>query len=97
VKQTLLDPVVEGEEYRIEAHVRGTNGGEQVNVCLQINHEPWDGPCIQVKASTSSQHISKKVPIDAVMHDERVGLLISLSSQGTAYVDDVMVVRTRSR
>jgi carbohydrate binding protein with CBM4/9 domain len=97
VKQTLPDPVVEGEEYRIEAHVRGANGGERVNVCLQINHEPWDGPCIPVTATTGSQHVSKKIPIDAVLNDEHMGLLISLGSPGTAYVDDVIVVRTRSR
>jgi hypothetical protein len=97
VKQSLPDPVAEREEYRIEAHVRGANGGERVNVCLQINHEPWDGPCAEVQATRDWQHVSKKVPVEGALIDERVGLLVSLGSEGTAYVDDVIVVRTRKR
>lgn len=95
VKQPLPDPLAEREEYRIEAHVRGANGGETVNVCLQINHEPWDGPCAQVQASRDWQKVSKKVPVEGALIDERVGVLVSLASEGTAYVDDVIVVRTR--
>lgn len=97
VKQTLPEPLVQGEEYRIEARVRGTHGGEQVNLCLQMNREPWDGPCAQVTATRDWQHVSKTVRIEENLHDERAGLLVSLSTEGTAYVDDVMVVRTKQR
>jgi hypothetical protein len=97
VKQSLPEPLAEREEYRIEAHVRGADGGETVNVCLQINHEPWDGPCAQVLASRDWQKISKKVPVEGALIDERVGVLVSLASEGTAYVDDVIVVRTRKQ
>jgi len=97
VKQTLQEPLIQGEEYRIEARVRGTHGGEQVNVCLQMNREPWDGPCAQVAAAVDWQHVSKTVRIDETLHDERAGLLVSLSTEGTAYVDDVIVVRTQKR
>jgi hypothetical protein len=97
VKQTLPDPLIQGEEYRIEARVRGANGGEQVNLCLQMNREPWDGPCAQVAATRDWQHISKTVRINETLHDERAGLLVSLSTEGTASVDDVIVVRTKRR
>jgi hypothetical protein len=97
VKQSLPDPVAEREEYRIEAQVRGADGGERVNVCLQINEEPWDGPCAEVQATRDWQHISKKVPVEGALIDQRVGLLVSLGSEGTAYVDDVIVVRTRKQ
>jgi hypothetical protein len=97
VKQTLREPLMQGEEYRIEARVRGAHGGEQVNVCLQMNREPWDGPCTQVTTTVNWLHISNTVRIDETLHDERAGLLVSLSTEGTAYVDDVMVVRTKKR
>lgn len=97
VKQTLPEPLAEREEYRIEARVRGADGGEKLNVCLQINHEPWDGPCAQVEATRDWQHVEKKVPVEGALIDERVGLLVSLASEGTAYVDDVIVVRTRKQ
>ncbi len=95
VKQPLPEPLAEREEYRIEANVRGADGGELVNVCLQINHEPWDGPCAQVEATRDWQHVEKKVPVEGALIDERVSVLVSLASEGTAYVDDVIVVRTR--
>jgi hypothetical protein len=95
VKQELPDPLAEREEYRIEAHVRGANGGEVVNVCLQMMDEPWEGPCAQVQASRDWQKVSKKVPVEGALIDQRVGLLVSLGSEGTAYVDDAIVVRTR--
>jgi hypothetical protein len=96
VKQPLPDPVASREKYRIEANVRGAHGGEVVNVCLQINHEPWDGPCAQVTAAVDWQHLSQEVSIDDAIVDERVGALVSLSTPGTVMVDDVIVVRTRS-
>jgi hypothetical protein len=97
VKQTLGDPLIQGEEYRIEARVRGAHGGEKVNLCLQMNREPWDGPCAQVTAFRDWQHISKTVRIDETLHDERAGLLVSPTTEGTAYVDDVIVLRTKKR
>jgi hypothetical protein len=97
VKQSLPDPVAEREEYRIEAHVRGANGGELVNVCLQMNDEPWDGPCTSVEASRDWQKVSTKVPVEGALIDQRVGLVVSLGSEGTAYVDDAVVVRTRKQ
>jgi hypothetical protein len=97
MKQSLPDPLAEREEYRFEAHVRGADGGELVNVCLQLNREPWEGPCIEVQATQDWQHISKKVPVEGALIDERVGLLVSLGSEGIAYVDDVIVVRTRKQ
>jgi hypothetical protein len=97
VKQSLPDPVADREEYRIEAHVRGADGDELVNVCLQINREPWDGPCVEVQATRDWQHVSMKVPVEGALIDERVGLLVSLASEGIAYVDDVIVVRTRKQ
>jgi hypothetical protein len=97
LKQTLLEPLFQGEEYRIEARVRGANGGEQVNLCLQMNREPWDGPCAPVAATREWQRVSKTVRIEENLHDERAGLLVSLTSEGIAYVDDVIVVRTKRR
>jgi hypothetical protein len=94
VKQMLPEPLAEREEYRIEAQVRGADGGEQVELCLQINHEPWDGPCVKEKASRGWQSVWLKVPVEGALIDERVGALVSLSSEGTVYVDDVIVVRT---
>jgi Carbohydrate binding domain len=95
VKQQLPDPVTEREEYRVEARVRGAHGEELVNLCLQINHEPWDGPCNQVTAYIDWQHVSRTFSIDAALADERVGLLISMGSPGSVMLDDVVVVRTR--
>jgi hypothetical protein len=95
VKQQLRDPLAEGEEYRLEAHVKGTEGGEAVVLCVQINHEPWDGPCTHVTASRGWTHVSEKLTFDPALTDERVGVLISLVSEGTALVDDVILVRTR--
>ena len=95
IKQALPDPVAEREEYRMEANIRSLHGGETVNLCLQINEEPWTGPCAQVTAAINWQHVSKTMRIDADMDDERVGALVSLASEGTAMVDDVVVVRTR--
>jgi hypothetical protein len=97
VKQQLPEPLAEREEYRIEARVRGANGGEQVSICLQIYDEPWDGPCVSVQATRDWEHISEKVRVEAAFNNERVGALVSLGSDGTAYVDDVIVVRTRKR
>lgn len=96
VKQSLPDPAMANEEYQLEARIRGANGGEAVNLCLQINHDPWDGPCIQETAGKDWRHLSKKVSITEEMHDERVGVLVSLSSEGTVMVDDVIVVRTKT-
>ncbi|WP_224248461.1 carbohydrate binding domain-containing protein [Hyalangium gracile] len=95
VKQPLRDPVAEREEYRIEARIRGTQGGEMVNLCLQMNDEPWDGPCETVSATTEWQHVTKKIAIEEALFDERVGAVLSLGSEGTVMVDDVIVVRTR--
>jgi hypothetical protein len=95
VKQPLPDPIAKREEYRIEADVRGTQGGELVNVCLQMDDEPWDGPCVSVTASMSWQHISKTVPMEDALINKRVGAVVSLGSQGTVMVDDVIVVRTQ--
>ncbi len=97
VKQQLRDPLAEREEYRLEAHVKGAQGGEAVTLCVQINHEPWDGPCIQVTASTGWRHISERLTIEPAVDDERAGVLVSLNSEGTVMVDDVILVRTRSR
>jgi hypothetical protein len=95
VKQQLREPLGAGEEYRLEAHVKGAEGGEAVSLCVQINHEPWDGPCIQVTADDDWEHISEKVTFDPSLVDERVGVLVSLLSEGTVMVDDVILVRTR--
>ncbi|MFL5344594.1 MAG: carbohydrate binding domain-containing protein [Hyalangium sp.] len=95
VKQPLPDPVAEREEYRIEADVRGAHGGESVNLCLQIDHDPWTGPCITVTTYENWQHISQKLPIDETMLDERVGVVISPGSDGSVMVDDVILTRTQ--
>ncbi|MDY7226842.1 carbohydrate binding domain-containing protein [Hyalangium rubrum] len=97
VKQPLPDPLAEREAYRVEADIRGTLGSEGVNLCLQINREPWSGPCIFVTATTDWQHVSETLSIDPELIDERVGLMVSLSSEGTAMVDDVIVKRTKAR
>jgi hypothetical protein len=97
LKQTLPDPVLMREQYRIEAEVRGAHGGELVNICLQLNHEPWDGPCVPVTAYVNWQHASQTFTIDEALSDEVLSLVVSLGSEGTAYVDDVSVVRTRRR
>jgi hypothetical protein len=96
VKQQLRDPLAEGEEYRLEAHMKGTVGGEAVALCVQINHEPWDGPCVPVNATTGWTHVSEKLTFDPALTDERVGVLVSLLSEGTVLVDDVILVRTRA-
>lgn len=95
VKQALRDPVAKGEEYRIEADVRGEHSGDLINMCLQIDHDPWTGPCISAKTYTNWQHVSEKLSIDESMIDERVGVVISPASEGTIMVDDVILVRTK--
>lgn len=95
VKQPLPDPVAAREEYRIEAWVRGAKGGESINLCLQIDHDPWTGPCVTVPTYENWQHISEKLPIDDSMIDERVGMVISPGSDGTVMVDDVILTRTQ--
>lgn len=97
LKQPLPEPVLEREQYRIEAEVRGAHGGEPVNLCLQVDHEPWDGPCASVTAYVNWQHISQTVTIDEALSDEVLNMVVSLGGEGTAYVDDVSVVRTRRR
>lgn len=96
LKQPLPDPVIVREQYRIEADVRGSRG-ELVNICLQLDHEPWDGPCASVTAALDWQHVSQTVTIDEALSDEVLSVVVSLGSQGTAYVDDVIVVRTQRR
>ncbi len=95
VKQPLRDPVAEREEYHIDAYVRGAHGGEAVNLCLQIEHDPWSGPCTSVTTGVNWQHVSEKLPIDETMIDERVSVVISPASEGTVMVDDVILVRTK--
>jgi hypothetical protein len=95
VKQPLRDPVAAREEYRIEAYVRGAQGGEKVSLCLQIEEDPWTGPCAYATASAGWQHVSEKLPIDETMDDQRVGVVVAPSSEGTVMVDDVVLVRTR--
>jgi hypothetical protein len=97
VKQALPAPLAEGEAYRFEAHVRGTQGGELVNLCLQMLLEPWEGPCVQVKAGLDWRRVSQTLTVDAALVDERVGAVVSLTSLGAVMVDDVIVVRTRRR
>jgi hypothetical protein len=75
----------------------GAGLDELVNICLQLDHEPWDGPCASVTASRDWQHVSQTVTIDEALSDEVLSLVVSLGSAGTAYVDDVLVVRTRRR
>jgi len=95
VKQELRDPLAEREEYRLEAQVKGTQGGEAVVLCLQNRDAPWDGPCIQVTATTGWTHLSEKLTFDAALVNKRVGVLVSLASEGTVLVDDIIIVRTR--
>lgn len=95
VKQPLPDPVGEREEYRIEAYVRGAHGGEAVNMCLQIDHDPWTGPCVSATTYLDWEHVEFKLPIDPTMIDERVGVVISPTTEGTVMVDDVVMVRTK--
>lgn len=97
LQQTLPAPVFQGEEYRIEARVRGERGGEKVNLCVQMVDEPWDGACLYVNATTQLQHVSKTLRIEENLNDKRSVLLLSLSSEGTAYVDDVILVRTKEK
>lgn len=97
LQQTLADPVFQGEEYRVEARVRGEHGGEKVNLCVQMEDEPWDGACLFVTATTGWQHVSKTLRIEEKMNDQRSVLLVSLSSPGKAYVDDTIVVRTKQK
>jgi hypothetical protein len=96
VKQELRDPLAAGEEYRLEAHVKGTQGGEAVLLCVQLNSPPWDGPCHRVNATTGWTHLSEKVTVNPALVDQRVGVLVSLASEGSVLVDDVILVRTRS-
>lgn len=93
VKQTLARPVAEGEAYRLEAQVRGAKGGERVTLCLQRNREPWDGTCTQVLATEKWQRVSSEVLVDQALANEQVGVLVSLGSEGTVYVDDVILAR----
>lgn len=93
VKQALPVPVRAGEVYRVEAHVRGALGGETVSLCLQINEEPWDGPCLPFTAASQWVHVSGKVAIEEPLDDQRLGLVLSLFGEGTVQVDDVIVVR----
>ncbi|WP_224362900.1 carbohydrate binding domain-containing protein [Hyalangium versicolor] len=97
LKQPLPDPVLVREQYRIEAFVRGANGGENVSICLQMEHEPWEGPCTSATAAGEWQRLSQTVTIDEGLSDEDLSVVLSLGSEGTVYVDDVTVVRTRRR
>jgi hypothetical protein len=97
VKQPLPEPLAAGETFRIEAHLRGTEGGELVNLCVQINDEPYDGPCMGVKAEKEWRHISRTLTIDPEIVDQRAGALVSLNSSGTVMLDDVVVVSNRGR
>jgi hypothetical protein len=68
LKQPLPEPVMVREQYRIEADVRGARG-EFVNICLQLDHEPWDGPCASVTAALDWQHVAQTVTIDEALSD----------------------------
>lgn len=96
VKQQLPEPLAEREAYHLEADVRGTLGTEGVNMCLQINREPWSGPCVFVTATPEWQHVSETLSIDPELIDERAGVLVSLVTEGTALVDDVILTRTEA-
>ncbi len=93
VKYQLSEAVAAGERYRIELDAQGLRGGEQVEVCIQVNHEPWDGPCVSLKATTDWEHFSETVTIDEALDGEQVGFLVSLKSRGTVRIDDVILVR----
>lgn len=95
VKQTLPEPLAEGEEYSIQAQIRGAKGAEKVTLCLQRNREPWDGPCTQVLATEEWKRVSVKLSVEPALHGEQAGLLIALGSDGTVHVDDVVVARTQ--
>jgi len=95
VKQELRDPLAEGEEYRLEAHVRGAVGGEALALCVQRDEDPWDGPCVAVTAGMEWTHVSKTLKIDPALNDQRADVVVSLVSEGTVHVDDVILVRTR--
>jgi hypothetical protein len=94
VKQQLVRPLAAGERYRVELQLQGTRGGERVEVCLQVNYDPWHGPCLAVVASKDWRGFSGALSVDAVLHDEYVGALVSLRSQGAVRVDDVTLVRS---
>jgi hypothetical protein len=93
VKQQLVTPVAEGEQYLVELQLQGTHGGESVEVCLQVNHAPWNGPCVAVVASKGWKGFSQTLSIDASLDAQRLGALISLKSEGSVRVDDVSLVR----
>ncbi|MDC0707832.1 carbohydrate binding domain-containing protein [Stigmatella sp. ncwal1] len=95
VKQMLAEPVQAGEVYRLEVRVRGARGGEAVSLCLQVNQEPWDGPCLAVPVTDAWGHISGEVTIDEPFQDEPMGVMVSLFSEGSVQVDDVVVVRVQ--
>ncbi|HEX8704066.1 MAG TPA: carbohydrate binding domain-containing protein [Myxococcaceae bacterium] len=95
LKQELRDPLAEGEEYRIEAQVKGTVGGEVVALCMQINHEPWSGDCAYVTATQEWTQASKVLKFGPELRDERMEALITLGNPSTVMVDDVILVRTR--
>jgi hypothetical protein len=93
VKQQLVTPVAQGEQYRLEFQLQGARGGESVEVCLQVNHDPWNGPCVAVVASKGWKSFSQMLPIDASLNAQRLGALVSLKSEGSVRVDDVSLVR----
>lgn len=92
VKQQLVKPLAEGEQYRVEFQLQGARGGETVEVCLQVNHDPWNGPCVAVVASKGWKGFSRTLSIDASLDGQRLGALVSLKSEGSVRVDDVSLV-----
>ncbi|ADO72314.1 carbohydrate binding domain-containing protein [Stigmatella aurantiaca] len=95
VKQMLPEPVRSGEVYRLEVRVRGALGGEAVGMCLQVNEEPWDGPCLPVPVTTEWGHVTGEVTIEEPFQDQPMGVMVSLFSEGSVQVDDVIVVRVQ--
>ncbi|WP_224367045.1 carbohydrate binding domain-containing protein [Hyalangium versicolor] len=95
LKQSLRDPVFSQEQYRIEADIWGATGLEQVTICLQLDREPYAGPCVAIPLAIDLQHLSQTVTIDDALNNENISVVVSLSSEGTAYLDDVIVVRTQ--
>jgi carbohydrate binding protein with CBM4/9 domain len=93
VKQQLLTPLAEGDQYRVELQLQGTRGGETVQVCLQVNHDPWNGPCVEVVASKGWKGFSQTLSIDASLDNQYLGALVSLKSEGGVRIDDVSLVR----
>jgi hypothetical protein len=93
LKQPLPEVVRAGEMYRVEAHVRGALGGETLSLCLQINEEPWDGPCLFFTAPPGWARVSGQVAIEEPLDDQHLGLVLALAGEGTVQVDDVIVVR----